>query len=114
MANIAGIAVSGLTAAQTALSTVSHNIVNVDTAGYSRQRVDIQTRMPQQFGGSFIGQGVDANYINRISNQFVTDQLRRDTQNFSSYDAYYGFAVRMDTLLGDESTAITPTLQKLF
>ncbi|MEZ5509216.1 MAG: flagellar hook-associated protein FlgK [Gammaproteobacteria bacterium] len=114
MANIAGIAVSGLTAAQTALSTVSHNIVNVDTAGYSRQRVDIQTRMPQQFGGSFIGQGVDANYINRISNQFVTDQLRRDTQNFNSYNAYYEFAVRMDTLLGDDSTAITPTLQSFF
>ena len=114
MANIAGIAVSGLTAAQTALSTVSHNIVNVDTAGYSRQRVDIQTRLPQQFGGSFIGQGVDANYINRISNQFVTDQLRRDTQNFNSYNAYYEFAVRMDTLLGDDSTAITPTLQSFF
>lgn len=103
-----------MTAAQTALSTVSHNIVNVDTAGYSRQRVDIQTRMPQQFGGSFIGQGVDANYINRISNQFVTDQLRRDTQNFNSYNAYYEFAVRMDTLLGDDSTAITPTLQSFF
>lgn len=103
-----------MTAAQTALSTVSHNIVNVDTAGYSRQRVDIQTRLPQQFGGSFIGQGVDANYINRISNQFVTDQLRRDTQNFNSYNAYYEFAVRMDTLLGDDSTAITPTLQSFF
>lgn len=114
MANIAGIAVSGLTAAQTALSTVSHNIVNVDTAGYSRQRVDIQTRLPQQLGGGFVGQGVDANNITRVSNQFVTDQLRRDTQNFNSYNAYYEFAVRMDTLLGDDSTAITPTLQSFF
>lgn len=114
MADIAGIAVSGLTAAKTALSTVSHNIVNVDTDGYSRQRTEIYTRTPQQLGGSFIGQGVDANRITRISNQFVTDQLRRDTQNFNSYDAYYEFAVRMDTLLGDDSTAITPTLQSFF
>lgn len=114
MADIAGIAVSGLTAAKTALSTVSHNIVNVDTDGYSRQRAEVYTRTPQQLGGSFIGQGVDANRIARISNQFVTDQLRRDTQNFNSYDAYYDFAVRMDRLLGDDSTAITPTLQSFF
>ena len=114
MADLAGIAVSGLVANKTALSTVSHNIVNVDTAGYSRQRVDQTARAPQQFGSAFLGQGVDANAITRISNQFITDQLRRDTQNFNSYDAYHEFAVKMDSLLGDDSTAITPTLQGFF
>lgn len=114
MADLAGIALSGLTASKTALSTVSHNIVNVDTAGYSRQRTELATRIPLQYGGSFLGQGVDVDGVTRISNQFVTDQLRRDTQNFNSYDAYYEFAVRMDSLLGDESTAITPTLQSFF
>lgn len=114
MADISKIAVSGLTAAKTALSTVSHNIVNVDTAGYSRQRTEFLTRTPIQYGGAFVGQGVDANTITRIANQFVTDQLRRDTQNFNSYEAYYEYAVRMDSLLGDDATAITPTLQGFF
>lgn len=114
MADIAGIAVSGLVASKTALSTVSHNIVNVDTDGYTRQRTEIYTRTPLQLGGAYLGQGVDANRITRISNQFVTDQVRRDTQNFNAYDAYYEFAVRMDSLLGDDSTAITPTLQSFF
>lgn len=114
MSDIAGIAVSGLIASKTALSTVSHNIVNVDTAGYSRQRTELLTRSPVQYGGAFLGQGVDANKVTRITNQFVTDQLRRDTQNFNSYDAYYEYAVRMDSLLGDEATAITPTLQGFF
>lgn len=114
MADLAGIAVSGLVASKTALSTVSHNIVNVDTAGYTRQRTDVATRNPLQLGGNFIGQGVDVQGILRVSNQFVTEQMRRDTQNFNSYDAYYEFAVRMDSLLGDDSTAITPTLQSFF
>lgn len=114
MADLAGIALSGLRASQTSLSTVSHNIVNVDTAGYSRQRTELATRIPLQYGSGFIGQGVDVEGITRISNQFVTDQLRRDTQNFNSYNSYYEYAVRMDSLLGDESTAITPTLQSFF
>lgn len=114
MADLAGIALSGLRASQTSLSTVSHNIVNVDTAGYSRQRTELATRIPLQYGSGFIGQGVDVDGITRISNQFVTDQLRRDTQNFNSYNSYYEYAVRMDSLLGDESTAITPTLQSFF
>jgi flagellar hook-associated protein 1 len=114
MADISKIAVSGLTAAKTALSTVSHNIVNVDTAGYSRQRTEFLTRTPIQYGGAFVGQGVDANTITRVANQFVTDQLRRDTQNFNSYAAYYEYAVRMDSLLGDDATAITPSLQGFF
>lgn len=114
MADISRIAISGLTAAKTALSTVSHNIVNVDTDGYSRQRTEFLTRTPIQFGGAFVGQGVDANTITRVANQFVTDQLRRDTQNFNAYEAYYEYAVRLDSLLGDDATAITPTLQGFF
>ncbi|HVL01166.1 MAG TPA: flagellar hook-associated protein FlgK, partial [Dongiaceae bacterium] len=114
MSDLMGIAVSGLVATKTALNTVSHNIVNVDTAGYSRQRTDIATRTPALLGGNYMGQGVSVNGVSRVANQFVVDQLRRDTQNFNSYDAYYEFAVRMDSLLGDDSTAIAPTLQKFF
>ena len=114
MADLAGIALSGLRASQTSLSTTSHNIVNVDTEGYSRQTTGLETRMPQSSGGSFIGQGVDVASISRVSNQYVTDQLRRDTASYNTYDAYYEYAVRVDQLLGDDSTAITPSLQSFF
>ena len=36
------IANKGLQAAQTALQTVSHNISNANTEGFSRQRVDLK------------------------------------------------------------------------
>ncbi|MEE2731422.1 MAG: flagellar hook-associated protein FlgK [Pseudomonadota bacterium] len=114
MADLAGIALSGLRASQTSLSTTSHNIVNVDTEGYSRQKTGLATRVPQSYGGSFVGQGVDVASISRVSNQYVVDQLRRDIASYNTYDAYYEYAVRVDQLLGDDSTAITPSLQSFF
>lgn len=114
MADMTQIGLSGLLTSKSALATVSHNIVNADTEGFSRQRVDIGTIDPIRYGDNFVGQGAVLSGISRISNQFLVDQLRRDTQNFNAYDSYHEFAVRMDSLLGDESTAITPTLQSFF
>lgn len=114
MADMTQIGLTGLLTSKSALATVSHNIVNADTEGFSRQRVDIRTIDPIRYGDNFVGQGSVLTGISRISNQFLVDQLRRDTQNFNAYDSYHEFAVRMDSLLGDESTAITPTLQSFF
>ena len=44
MADILGTGLSGLRALQRALDTTSHNIANVSTEGYTRQRVEFQTR----------------------------------------------------------------------
>ncbi len=114
MADLAGIALSGLKASRTSLSTTSHNISNIDTQGYSRQVTGLGTRLPEFSGGTFIGQGVDVDSITRVSNQYVVEQLRRDSSAYSSYNAYYDYAVRVDQLLGDDSTAITPSLQRFF
>lgn len=114
MADMTQIGLTGLMTSKSALSTVSHNIVNANTEGYSRQRVEVNAIEPIKLGGSYVGQGSIVDGITRLSNQFLTDQLRRDTQNYNSYDSYYEFAVRMDSLLGDDATAITPTLQSFF
>ncbi len=45
---------------QRALDTTAHNIANVSTAGYTRQRVDFATRQPQAYGSNWIGSGVNA------------------------------------------------------
>ena len=52
-------AISGLLTAQRGMDTTSHNIANVNTDGYSRQRVDQAARIPQYLGGSFVGTGVE-------------------------------------------------------
>ncbi len=114
MADLMNIAVSSLVSQKTALGTVGHNIANVNTAGYSRQSVQFGTNQADMFGGQFFGTGMSVSGIQRISNDFITEQMRRDTQNNSSFSAYYEYAVRVDTLLGDDATAITPTLLNFF
>ena len=56
---------SALMANQVALQTAGNNIANVNTAGYSRQTVVLQTVQGQFTGGGYIGQGVDVATILR-------------------------------------------------
>ncbi|MDA8523737.1 flagellar hook-associated protein FlgK [Acidovorax sp. NCPPB 4044] len=63
-----------LLANQTALQTAGHNIANVNTAGYSRQTLSLQTVQGQFTGGGYIGQGVDVQTILRNHNELLTRQ----------------------------------------
>jgi len=70
------VGVSALNANQQALTTVGHNIANVNTPGYSRQTVYTNALHGQNMGNGFIGKGVQVatvmrNYsalLNRQSN----------------------------------------------
>ena len=63
-----------LLANQVALQTAGHNIANVNTAGYSRQTLALQTVQGQFTGGGYIGQGVDVQTILRNHNELLTRQ----------------------------------------
>ena len=58
--------ISGLLASQRALSTTGHNISNVNTPGYSRQRVELAPRQPQLAAGGYLGKGVLVEDIRRV------------------------------------------------
>src|SRR6218665_12518 len=63
-----------LLADQVVLQTTGHNIANVNTPGYSRQSVALQT-VPGQFtGNGYIGQGVDVASIVRSQSELLTRQ----------------------------------------
>ena len=66
MADMLGTGLSSLRALQRALDTTAHNIANVSTEGYTRQRVEFATRKPQAYGTNWIGSGVDAVAVRRV------------------------------------------------
>lgn len=72
-----------LQANQVALQTAGHNIANVNTPGYSRQSVVLQTVEGQFTGGGYIGKGVDVQTIQRNFSAFLTRQstLASSTQS---------------------------------
>lgn len=81
-----------LLANQAALQTAGHNIANVNTAGYSRQSVVLQTVQGQFTGGGYIGKGVDVQTILRNQSELLT----RQATAASAVDA--SDTVRMDRL----------------
>jgi flagellar hook-associated protein 1 len=114
MSGILNTAISGLRAYQTALGTTSHNISNVSTEGYSRQRVELDSRIPQQLGGVNIGQGVELTEINRVFDQFINTNIREFQSTFSRLDMFGSFASRVENLIADEQGSLMPALNDFF
>jgi flagellar hook-associated protein 1 FlgK len=106
--------VSGLLAFQRALATTSHNIANAATEGYSRQQVEMNTRNPQRLGNQYVGQGVQISGIRRLQDEIVAEQLRTNLSRSTNSDVRAAFAERIDSLLSDESTGVTPALENYF
>ncbi len=101
MANIFSIGVSALVSAQRQLSTTSHNITNVNTEGYSRQRAELSQLPAQTLGNLFFGSGVRVSEVTRIADQFLITQLRSAIANEAKASAYLGFSTQVDNLIGD-------------
>lgn len=106
--------VSGLLSSQRALATTSHNIANVNTPGYSRQRVELLARDPQFTGAGYIGKGVSINSIQRVQSDFISEQLRTSTSSASSNQTFLNLASRIDNILTDEQAGLSPSITSFF
>lgn len=105
---------AGLKTAQTGLASVSHNISNVNTPGYSRQ-VTVQTaNMPQFVGGNYIGQGSSVDATLRQYNNFL-DLQAREAQTQSSYlDMLNSQLGSVDQMFSDATAGLSPALGDFF
>lgn len=112
MADLLSTGVSGLLAFQRALDTTSHNISNIGTDGYSRQRVLIGTRPAQAYGNGWVGQGANVQTTQRVYDEFVAQQTRSTSSSLEHLDVYASNAERLDNMFGDSSNGLTATLQK--
>jgi flagellar hook-associated protein 1 FlgK len=111
MADFLRTGVSGLLAFQRALDTTSHNIANVSTDGYSRQRTLIGTRPAQGYGNGWIGQGANVQTTQRVYDQFVAMQTRTTASSLQHLDIYASNAERLNNMFGDSSTGLSASLQ---
>jgi flagellar hook-associated protein 1 FlgK len=114
VANILNVGTSALLSLQQAITTTGHNIANVNTEGYSRQRVNFDTLTPQLSGGSYIGSGVATDSIERIYDQFLTNEVQDRTSSLSGSQAFYDMASRLDNLLADSNVGLSSSLEDFF
>jgi len=105
---------SGLQAAQLGLSTTEHNIANVNTPGFARQRT-IQASNPGLLTGvGMVGQGTQVTSIERVYSRFLTEQVFRSQSESSEIDSYYAEISQIDNLLANADTGLSPLLQEFF
>lgn len=109
-----GTAITGLKAFQRSLETTSHNISNVNTEGYSRQRVELSTNSEEMISVGYLGTGVNINNITRSYDQFLTTQLRSSTAAFGDVDKYGELASQVDDILADPSVGMAPAIKDFF
>ena len=76
MSDLVTIASSAVSLYQRALGTVSNNIANVDTDGYTRQELDQKENNTRQYGTSYFGTGAYLAGIKRQYDIFVEKNLR--------------------------------------
>ncbi|NNJ96634.1 MAG: flagellar hook-associated protein FlgK [Gammaproteobacteria bacterium] len=108
------IGTSGLLAFQRALGTVSHNIANANTEGYSRQSADLVSKPPQANGDGFIGTGVEVGTIRRSYDAFVESSLRSSTSATAEFAAFHALASQLDNVVANSDTGINASLQRFF
>lgn len=108
------IGMSGLNAAQGSLATLSNNIANAKTPGYSRQQTTQTANGMSGVGGVFIGSGTTLSDVRRVYNQFLDTQLQTTTSLNFDAKAYLDQIGSVDKLLSDKSTGVGAALNSFF
>lgn len=114
MADLFQTSVSGMLAFQRALATTSHNISNVNTKGYSRQRVELTTLTPTLVGGGWAGSGVGIAQIRRMADDDRNANVRSNTAEYNRLNTFAELSGRIDGLLADKNAGLAPSLQAFF
>jgi flagellar hook-associated protein 1 len=103
-------AYSGLQAAQVGIDTTTHNIANANTEGYSRQRVELQTRYPFMSPFGPLGSGVEITGISRARDQFLDDRVRGSYSAASAASTRSGLLERTEAAMHEPDQGLTQAL----
>lgn len=100
---------------QKALATTSHNISNVNTKGYSRQRVDLETNPSSGLGKIRVGTGVKIAAVTRAGSEFVNKRIGEENSELGKYETLSEVYHQLESDLGNESdSGITNRISRFF
>jgi len=103
-----------LLAFQRALSTVSHNVANVNTPGYTRQRVELAARQPSYLGYGYVGNGTQVADIRRMADELATSRLLDSGGELARLQQLSSLSGRLDTLFSDSATNLAGVWSDFF
>lgn len=114
MSDLVTIASTAVSAYQRALGTVSNNIANVGTEGYSKQEVGLVENNPRDYGTSFIGTGINVTGVRRLYDTFIENSLRNATAELETQGPMVEYANRVVNILGNENVSLLSAFEEFF
>lgn len=86
---------------QKAIGVTAHNLANVNTPGFSRQRLNISTGLPLAMKPGQLGSGVKADEVERIFDRFLVKQTSKEQQAVGNWEAEKGALERVEIVFNE-------------
>ena len=108
------IGVSGLLASQQQLATTGHNISNVNTEGYSRQRAEQNATVGLYSGGNFTGSGTYVENIGRVYNKFAYKEQLFNFSNKSNAETLNKDLSQLNEIMSFSGAAVSSSIDRFY
>ncbi|MEY4645059.1 MAG: Flagellar hook-associated protein 1 [Pseudomonadota bacterium] len=114
MPDISSIASGAVVAYQRALGTVSNNIANAATEGYSRQVTTLEANPVSRVGQIYFGNGVAATGVSRAYDSFIEANYRNSNSDLLSQEPMVNYTNRIVDVMGSDSMGLSSALDQFF
>lgn len=113
--SVLNIARTALAAHQAALQTVSHNLANAETEGYSRQRAELVPRPPQQLPYANVGTGTMVTNVVRLRSELLDNAYRREVGTRDAWTLRHDLLAEAEGIFAEPSdTGLGETLDQFW
>jgi flagellar hook-associated protein 1 FlgK len=92
-----------LSAQQMAIDVTGHNIANVNTEGYTRQRVEMSSTSIQGNQGLTMGAGVKVDDVERIYDKFIQNQIATANETYGFWEGMNNYLERVEIVFNEIS-----------
>ena len=99
---------------RSALSTVSNNIANMNTEGYTRQVSTSEQNVPVPQGGMYIGNGSRLGEVARAFSEFNESNLRNSSSELGTQDPLIKYADRIVDVMGSGTSSLSSAFDQFF
>jgi len=114
MSDLLNIGASAAELYRQALSTVSNNIANLNSDGYSRQEITAQENNPVLQGVSYLGTGANSKGVSRAFDEFATSNIRVANSKVNEQQPLIQYTDRLIDLLGTEKGSLSAGFNRFF
>ena len=95
----------GMIASQSGMQVAGTNITNVNTKGYSRQRLDVVPQLPQVLAGFNLGGSLNADALRQIRDAFTDRQFRSQNSLKFQYQTEESVLSQLEGLMPADNEA---------